>query len=427
MSYSNLSIDQAPAIGTPVRFFVTAPLFGVIAMIALFFHGPEVLQQRWLPQTIAITHLFTLGFISMTVMGAMFQLLPVLAGASVYKAAATSKIVHGLVTGGVILFTLGLYSSQPLYIRLGLLLLLPGLLLFLVSVSISLLRARARHASVTGMRLAVISLWISLGLGLLLGLGHGLDSVPLLRQYTGIHIAWATIGWVSLLIISIAYQVIPMFQVTQEYPTIIKRYFTPLLFALLLIWSALRMLDVNREWLDTGMLAAICILFVLFISITLQLLMQRKKRLADASLYFWLFGLLMLIVSLLLVFYAQVTRAPLLLPAAVIFIVGFVSSIINAMLYKILPFLVWLHLHQQGALPRKAVRDIPSMNEIIPPRNAVAQLYLHGTGVICLLLALFFPSIFFYPALLLLTANWLLLELHLLRALQLYRRYLQAA
>ena len=425
MSYSNLSIDQAPSIGTPARFFVTAPLFGILAIIALFIQGPDILQQRWLPQTLAITHLFTLGFISMTMMGALFQLLPVLAGARVYRAAATAKLVHGLVGTGLPLFTLGLYSSQPLLIRGGLLLLLPGLLLFLLSVSISLLQARSRHASVSGMRLAVMSLWISTAIGLTLALGHAFDAMPLLRQFTDLHLAWAAIGWVSTLIISIAYQVIPMFQVTREYPQVVRRYLTRLLFFLLLLWSALRIMGLDDDRLNYALLVLLCLLFMAFIGITLQLLLQRKKRLADASLYFWMFGLLMLAASLLLLLYAQLGHTALLIPVAILFLLGFVLSIINAMVYKILPFLVWLHLHQQHALPRKVEREIPSMNEIIPPKNTVYQLYLHMAGVTCLLLAVFYPSIFFYPALVLLCASWLLLEALLVRALRLYRRQLR--
>ncbi|HEY9033271.1 MAG TPA: hypothetical protein VIN71_04975 [Pseudomonadales bacterium] len=425
MSYSNLSIDQAPSIGTPARFFVTAPLFGMLAIIGLLIQGPDILQQRWLPQTLAITHLLTLGFISMTMMGALFQLLPVLAGSRIYRAETTARLVHALVTAGVLLFTLGLYLSHSIILRGGLLLLLPGLLLFLISISVSLLQAHSSHASITGMRLAVISLWISATMGLMLALGHGFDAIPLLRQYTDLHLAWAGIGWVGTMIISIAYQVIPMFQVTREYPVLVRRYFTWLIFLLLLLWSVLRFTGSNRDWLESGLLVMLCLLFVAFIGITLQLLMQRRKRRADASLYFWLFGMLMLGASLLLLLYSTFNQAAMAMPMAILFVIGFVLSIINGMLYKILPFLVWLHLHQQGALPRKADREIPSMNDIIAPKQTVYQLYLHMAGVGCLLLALVYPWIFFYPALLLLFASWLLLELLLLRALRLYRQHLQ--
>lgn len=423
MNYSNLSIDQAPSIGIPLRFFLTAPLFGLTAVMALFIQGPEFLQQQWFNQTIASVHLLTLGFITMTMMGALFQLLPVLAGASIYRAEVSSTLVHGVFASGVILFTLGLYTNRPLLIQLGLSVLLPGLLLFLILASISLVQSGSRHASVTGMQLSIASLWVSLVMGGWLAAGHGFESVMLARQFTYVHVAWAAVGWISLMIISVAYQVIPMFQVTQEYPQVIKRSLSPLIFGLLLLWSGLTLAGYNSRWLNTLILALICLLLIVFVSITLHLLYQRKKRLADASLYFWLVGLVSLALSLLTVFYTQITHTPHLLLAGIIFIPGFVMSIINAMLYKIVPFLVWLHLMQRQKSTEAGISSIPSMYEIIPPAKAYRQLYLHLFAISLLTLSIFFAEFFFYPALLLLAADWLYLQTQLLLALRVYLRH----
>jgi len=73
MNYTQLSLDQAPELWAPLRFFISAPVFAIAAIVLMLVSGPEVYQNRWLPETIAITHLITLGFISMVMVGAALQ------------------------------------------------------------------------------------------------------------------------------------------------------------------------------------------------------------------------------------------------------------------------------------------------------------------------------------------------------------------
>ncbi|MFW2374372.1 MAG: hypothetical protein ACN4GM_14700, partial [Gammaproteobacteria bacterium] len=93
MSYTQLSLQQAPSIATPMRFFITAPLFAIAAALLFIINGPEMLHSRWLPNTLAAVHLITLGFVTMSMMGALFQLLPVLAGSQFPRSNITSPLI----------------------------------------------------------------------------------------------------------------------------------------------------------------------------------------------------------------------------------------------------------------------------------------------------------------------------------------------
>lgn len=237
MNYNQLSIDQAPSISVPLSFIMAAPLFAIAAASILLLSGPEIFQNRWQASTLAITHLITLGFISMTMMGALFQLLPVLAGAQIPSPKITSRAIFSLYTLGVICLVAGFFLSHQLLSRAALLLLALGFLVFLLMVSYVLYKTDVSSGSVKGMRYAISSLWIAICLGLILLTGHAWDSFALLRHLTGLHIAWAAIGWMTILIISIAYQVIPMFQITASYPRFIERHFSTGIFLLLISWS----------------------------------------------------------------------------------------------------------------------------------------------------------------------------------------------
>jgi len=424
MNYNQLSLEQAPGIAIPLRFFLTAPLFAIIASLVLLYNGPELLQDRWLPQTLAMTHLITLGFITMVMLGALLQLLPVLAGANIPAASILSPIIHVLYSFGICLLTLGLGISSQQLIKFSMFSLLPGLFIYLSAVSYALFNAQSKHASVQSMRIAIASLWVTLALGLMLASGHGWDSIPLLRQFTPLHIAWATVGWISMMIISVAYQVIPMFQVTSEYPKILSRYLSPLILLSLLSWSLIKYFYIEladtAQWLYLGVIFTICLLLSIFIIVTIRLQLQRKKRLADATLYFWFTGLISLFTSLALFFYAEVTNQDFSILIAVIFFSGFIISVINGMLYKIIPFLVWLHLHRQLSLSGNGLAGVPTMNEVISGKKTYRQYYLHLLAVILTILSIFIPSLFFYPAAIAWLINWCMLWIHLFQAILLY-------
>jgi hypothetical protein len=96
-------------------------------------------------------------------------------------------------------------------------------------------------------------------------------------------------------------------------------------------------------------------------------------------------------VSLLLAMAAWL--ASLFLPGAMIVALGailfatFALSVVFAMFYKIIPFLVWFHLNAQGYY------TAPMMHEVIHPRTAKKHFWIHTAVVALFLLALFVPVV----------------------------------
>ncbi len=114
MRLAGLSLEQAPPFSVPMRFFMTAPAFAVAAAAVWGLAGPEILLSRWTPSLLAVVHLVTLGFVTLTMMGAMLQMLPVVAGATVIWPRASSALVHGLVTLGTVALAFAFAQSRPL-------------------------------------------------------------------------------------------------------------------------------------------------------------------------------------------------------------------------------------------------------------------------------------------------------------------------
>ncbi len=138
---SGLQIKQSPPISVPFRFFLTAPIFLLLAAGVLLWRGPEVMQYRLSPAALAVTHLFTLGFMSMAMLGALLQLLPVVAGAPVATPGSTGATSHVFVTLGTLFLSAGFLFTESYFVGIGMLLLIIGFTVFILAVGAALLRS----------------------------------------------------------------------------------------------------------------------------------------------------------------------------------------------------------------------------------------------------------------------------------------------
>jgi hypothetical protein len=425
-----LSFDQAPPIRVPFRFFLSAPLFGVLAALLALWYGPSLLDSRWQASVLGLTHLMTLGFLGMAMVGAMLQMLPVVAGSPVAHPVGVARAVHLLLVPGVLLLVAGFILGEHWLMRLAMLLLGSGFTVFVAAVGRSLWRASAANPTVVGMRVAVAALAVTVTLGLTLASNYGWDWWLIQRiQLTNLHLTWGLLGWVGLLVAGVSFQVVPMFQLTPNYPKPVTRWLTRLLFALLLLWSATLLLpDEDLQELATlavGLLAAVG--FALYALVTLRLQRQRRRKQSDVTLLFWRFAMVCLLLALAMGVAGQLHPGLERGQAdnwllAFLFIAGFGVSVVNGMLYKIVPFLIWFHLQSR----LMGIAKVPNMKQIMPEPGMRRQMWLHFAAVPVLAgAALWTPLV--YPAALLFGASMLLLETNLWLAFRLYCHHINLA
>jgi hypothetical protein len=113
-----LSLEQAPPFSVPLRFFLSAPLFLVAAGVGAALL-PEWMVVPLSPATLALTHLATLGFLGMAMLGAMSQMLPVVAGVPLPCVRPIAWVSHLGLLLGTPLLSLGLYSGQAVLLTAG--------------------------------------------------------------------------------------------------------------------------------------------------------------------------------------------------------------------------------------------------------------------------------------------------------------------
>lgn len=427
MQQAGLNLQQAPPIWVPFRFFLSAPLFGLLAAIVMLWQGADLFASRWSPSTLAATHLITLGFMTMVMAGAMMQMLPVLAGAPVPRPKLVAGVVHPLLVLGTLLLAAGFLLARPHLLQWAVALLGTGLIVFFGTMLLTLARVCNPNATIHAMWLASIAFGITIGLGLTLGVSHAWGAPLANQSLRDLHPAWGLVGWTGLLVAGVAYQIVPMFQMTPNYPRWLMRSLTASAFVVLVLWSLAQWQGAgNWAWLR---IAGVCLLvaaFAIFAAITLDLQRRRRRRLPDVTLEFWRAGMGFLLLAALLWLARQVpalafAQSDVLL--GVLVIAGAALSFISGMLYKIMPFLTWFHLQ---ALP-VSEQPMPNMKAILPEKAQRRQLRLHLASVGLLIAAALWPALFVYPAALSFAGAMVLLMRNLIRVTRVYRDCLQRA
>lgn len=363
MTPGALSLLYAPPFSIVARFFITASLLGLggsLLFLYMLLSGEFSLQ--------ALVHIFTLGFAAMTMVGALFQMLPVVAGAVIENPLPKAAYTHITLLSGTLLLVAGFLYGNKLLLSSGLILITLSVLFIAPLMLYKLFKLKSYTPTSMGMRYALGSFVAGtlVGMALVTSLLGKLE-INYLR-FAEAHFSFMLFGWVGILIASVAFQVIEMFFVTPPYPKRYANAFHPVVVALLLLYIVL------GWWLFKVLLS---LLFISFALLTVVRLRERRRKIPDPLISLWYTGMLFLSASMLLYPFVDFGSKGFLL---FLLLYGvFVHSVILAMMYRIIPFLVWLHLSNMG------VPDAPTMHEVIRPKKVWIQFYLHWVSVLLLL------------------------------------------
>ena len=413
MNLHGLSFNALPPIELPFRFFLTAPLFVIACALLILVSGETLFLSRWQPSILALTHGFTLGFITMVMMGALLQLLPVIGGVGIAKPRQITLICHtALVLGTLCLIINFIWPSTTLTV-VTLLLLVLGLGVYITSVALVLLKKLSQGGSILGFRFAIIALLIVALLGvfmlnLLLPTAIELSSLSSNfagKSITNTHAILGLVGWGSLMIMSVSFQVIPMFHVAPSFPKFISGYLPTVLFVFLVLFV----------FQPSMIFIAIMLIHGVFSISLLFIMSKRKRKISDNTIRYWQLAAISLIVLNLFYFFPEaylpekVVQNKVVL-IAVVFIYFYLVAVIQGMLLKILPFLSYTHLQQQCLTNFSAMQFLPHMHEFLDKKHGQWLFYLHVVTGVVLLITIMFPSVYWLLSLLLIIEfSWLLM------------------
>jgi len=391
MELAGLSTDQAPPISAPLRFFLTAPFFAILAGILILLSDSSTLFSRYSIESIAITHAITIGFLGFVMLGALMQMLPVLAGVKIYKIKTITLYSHIILVLGVVFMVYGLYFSEPFINLLAAIFLVFGFLTLLIPMLVALKDVNNFSPTVKAINTSLIFAIISILIGGYLLFGYFTGTITHIHLIVAdIHSVWAIFGFVGILIIGVAFQVIPMFYVAPRFKPFCKRRVVHIISAGLLVWAFLNIFFPEYEYIAKTWVS---LFFFAFASAVWVKLNNRRRPTSDVTVWYWRTSSIFMCIG----FFAWVFNSYLddayIVIISVIIGGGFILSIMIGMLYKIVPFLVWFHLNAKGYM------SIPTMNEMTNKKISIAQFILYLLSVVGFIFSYFYPAILVYSAL----------------------------
>lgn len=218
-----------------------------------------------------------------------------------------------------------------------------GLTPVLSAILISLIRTAAPRIA-WPIRQAILAFAVTLALGMLLAgdLGAIWSSSGIGGNYstsnlTARHAVWGLIGWVLILVIGVAYQVVPMLQLTPPYPARLSRWLSWIVFAGLLLYTVPSAWSSGPELIGSGLTGLGGSAFAIA---TLRLQAQRRRKIADFTLDFWRIGMISLLLTAVLASllvalpFPDVWQEALQIELGMIFLLGFAHSVVSGMLLK---------------------------------------------------------------------------------------------
>lgn len=397
MFNKGLSLDQAPPISIPFRFFLTAPIFGILLGLVFFFSPFETISNQYSSLAVGAVHLFTLGILAMIIFGAMQQMMPVLAGAVIQKPNIFANIVHTSLTLGTLTFCAYFLFNIKLALHIGVFLLSISFLTFFIYAVKLLFKVEFLTSTVKAMRLFALCGLITLFLGIYIASGHMSSNISENHYiFVNAHILFAMFGFAVLLIMGVAFQVIPMFYVALDFPKIMQDKMPLLLFVLLLVSFVFLYAELDMFFIKVLFSIMICS-FGLF---GIKSLNNRRRPVFDVTLWYWKLSLVMLIVSIL-IWLSNAMESNYVL--AMTFALGFLYSLLQGMVYKIIPFLSWFHLTSKGYF------NVPTIREFIDEKFIKYHFFLHLAAVVLFVLSYYINGFIFLASVVFITSNILFL------------------
>lgn len=374
---------RAPSPLVPLAYLVCATVAFLAASLSVSWLGPELAGHYYHPRLLALTHTVTLGWVTLAIMGASYQLIPIVLERDIWSerlARWQLAILAVAVTGMVAHFQLG--TRPGLAAAAGLLAI--GIALHLLNIGMSL-RGFTRWTFTA--RLVVLA-YCGLALTTVFGVALAVNRVwpflpgelfPTLHA----HVHLALLGWVAPMILAVAARVYPMFFLAPA-P---RRWH-----AFLQLWG----LTAGVPAVVLGLLGVPGLLVAGSLAVAAaagahvawacEMAWGRKRPGLDWGLRFVLTATAFLPPAAVLGVALATDRLAgprVALAYAVVMLGGWMSLTIVGMMLKIVPFLVWYRTFS----PRAGREPVPTLAQLSWPR-AEGLAYVLLTGGVVLLAAM---------------------------------------
>lgn len=388
---TNIASSMTPSFKMVNKYFIASVVFFFVLCVLLLLHYADIQGHHFQPKLLALTHIATLGWITMIIFGSMYQLVPVVLEVKLFNE-RIGYIQFWLYCIGVIGLVYGFWFFKVgIHLTISASLVTLAMMLFIFNIAATL--AKVTKWNLTGLFIltSIVYLKITAIVGLLLSINLGFPFISRIHlDYLKIHAHLGFLGWVVMVIMGVALKLIPMFGLSHGYPT------KPSTFAY--IFLNLGLIGIMVEWLFTGsewllkFYILLLIIGIFFFLIQLGYIFKhRLRKKSDVSMkhsavgFVYFFLSTMLGGSMMFITWKDVAISQaIVLVYGFMIMFGFFSMLIVGQMYKIVPFLVWYHTFSD----KVGKETVPMLKEMFSERIGEAEFRILNVGLIVIYVGL---------------------------------------
>jgi len=392
-----VSTERSPETSVVVPHFIFSALAFLMLSILIFFAASELTGYFYNPKILALTHLAALGWTTMIIFGALYQLIPVIFETALHSE-KIARINFWIFAIAIIIFTYSFWTGNFGDLLLsGAILLNLSVLTFAYNVLKSIKASVKKNESARFVNTSIYWLIATALVGLLLVLNYkyaflSQDNFNLLKM----HAHFGIIGWLLFLVMGVASILLPMFLVSHGMDERkLKRAYYLVNFALLLFMM---------DWLifkASSFFVIYILIFLTGMAFFFSFIYQsykKKLRKLDIGMKHSMIAFLFMAIPILSALIISISGwlkienvSGLSVLYGVSIFLGFFSNMILGQTYKTLPFIIWLKKYKHLVGKEKT----PMPRELYKENLANIQFYVYLGSVL-----LVFGGILFSEALL---------------------------
>ena len=362
-------------------FYTYAAISFLLAATMIIWDTSVFTQHYFSPKVLAITHTMALGWGTMIILGASYQLLPVLIEGKLFSE-VLAYLSFGFAAIGIPILIYAFYDFHlGIMAEVGSMLI--SLAVICYSVNLWLTLVEGRNKSVHAIFVFTAALWLlfTVILGLLLVCNFTRDILPANSiHYLSLHAHLGIIGWFLLMITGVGSRLIPMFLIS-KYENRKLLWWIYLLINSGLAGFVLFFLcgfEVNLFFIPGTLVGSGIILFAVFVYRTF---VNRIRKKIDEQIKMSIFSTIPMIISVIILaslialFNAGSNTRLVLLYGFVIFF-GWITAIILGMTFKTLPFIIWNKVYHHKTALLKTPNPKELLNHVVYKVSGI--IYLSG-------------------------------------------------
>ncbi|MFP5471297.1 MAG: hypothetical protein ACLGGV_06850 [Bacteroidia bacterium] len=375
--------QNAPSPNIVISHFVAGGMVWLMitALITLF---PEALTKHYFnPKLLAIAHLLVLGWISMIIFGALYQLIPVIMEVKLYSEKLAVSTFILLLTGAIMLAVSFWNFWLGTFMHLSAILILAAITIFAYNIFLTAKHATKKSIENDFIQTSVIWLLFTVVVGIALAINLRYPFIPVSHlELLKLHAHAGIVGWFIQLIIGVGSKLIPMFMVAHN----LNSTKLSICFYLINLGLVSGIMALYFSWNVGVGIAIVTVILGLsfFLSFLLEAYKKRVKKHLDIGMKKSVLAFIVLAFAIVVILSISVNiekiksfSIPMATAYGSILLVGFISALIMGQTYKTLPFIVWLKVYRKKVGKIK----IPFPKELYSEKVALAQFWLFISGL----------------------------------------------